>query len=142
MELLLTRFKEGDNFTIGQLSVDGDDQCFTLEDKDRHLEKVPLIQYHEVKVQNQTAIPRGRFQIDLRESPHLQETVPWLRDVPGFKWVYIHQGNTDKDTDGCILVGDNWADDWVSNSRATFAKLFNKIVAAINRGDEVWITIK
>ena len=29
-----------------------------------------------------------------------------LQDVPNFNYVYIHVGNDDDHTDGCLLVGD------------------------------------
>lgn len=106
MKLVLTRFGFGLDSTLGELrTADGRVQCFTLEDERR-----------KVKVPGETCIPEGHYAIDVRHgSPKFgkyderwdwHDGMLWLRDVPGFEFVYIHPGNTDDDTDGCPLVGE------------------------------------
>lgn len=41
--------------------------------------------------------------------------------------VLIHWGNDAKDTEGCILVGQDQSSDEVENSRAAFSDLWSKI---------------
>lgn len=79
---------------IGELTIDGVHQCFTLEDKVR-----------EKKIFGKTAIPPGRYEVTVSFSNHFQKKLPLLMNVPNFEGVRIHSGNTAKDTEGCILVG-------------------------------------
>ena len=136
MKLTVKRFYFSDKATIGELLIDGKRFCFTLEDKDRHLEDNP-----EDKVFGETAIPRGTYAVGIRYSPHFKAEVPWVKDVPGYEWVLIHWGNKPEDTEGCLLVGDAYTEDWVSNSRATSHKLFNKIMLAVNNDEEVTLEV-
>jgi hypothetical protein len=85
--------------TLGDLYIDGDWQCYTLEDKDRYLEN------GGAKVAKQTAIPRGNYKVILDMSVRFQKVTPRLLKVPQFEWIRIHSGNTQADTEGCILVG-------------------------------------
>jgi hypothetical protein len=68
-----------------------------------------------------------------------------LQDVPNFEWVYIHTGNTDDDTEGCILVGFGTDVDGgeitVSRSREAYEKLYNYILLAIESGEEIEMEI-
>lgn len=128
MRLTVQRAIFSDKSTIGQLLVDDRFFCYTLEDTDRKLEDGGQ------KIYGQTAIPRGVYEVVLRDSPKFG-LVPWIRGVEGFTFVLIHWGNKPEDTDGCILVGDDYTDDWISHSRATFAKLMREIEHAIRHGD-------
>ncbi len=105
MELLLERVKSDDDATIGTLYADGRFLCFTLEDEFR-IDKVPA----------ETRIPAGTYAVRLRAAGgmhpkykarfgDLHRGMLHLQDVPNFQWVYLHVGNTDDHTEGCILVG-------------------------------------
>jgi hypothetical protein len=99
MELHLVRFMMQPLRTFGHLRINGALFCTTLEDTDRKLEDGGK------KIFGQTAIPRGRYQVKLSDSPRFKQVLPELIDVPQFSGVRIHAGNTEKDTEGCILVG-------------------------------------
>ena len=130
MKLELKRMFFKDTYTIGQLFVDGQYFCDTLEDVPR-----------AVKVQNETCIPTGDYQVSIDFSNRFQRDMPHVLDVPGFDGIRIHSGNTDKDTDGCILVGQNKIKGEVINSRDTFNKLFPLMQNAIKEGEEISISI-
>lgn len=118
MELRLERFLIGDRRTIGRLLIDGDKFCYTLEDKVRE---------PGVKIYGQTAIPEGRYRITMTWSPHFKMVLPLVNDVPGFEGIRIHSGNTEADTEGCILVGYNLAGDYISSSRLALAGLIDRL---------------
>lgn len=121
--------------TGGELTIDGRYFCDTLEDVDRKLEAGGK------KIYGETAIPRGTYPVVVSFSNRFQKMLPLLVGVPGFEGVRIHAGNKPEDTEGCILVGINYAADLVHDSRATFAKLMNKIMAAIDAGEKVTIEV-
>jgi hypothetical protein len=50
--------------------------------------------------------------------------MPRLLNVPYFSGVLIHTGNTASDSDGCILVGRNTQAGRVTESIATFKRLY------------------
>lgn len=105
-----------DNSTIGDLYLDGIFQCYTLEDTCRR-----------VKLDGETAIPAGEYEVVLRFSERYQSNMPRLLNVPGFSGILIHPGNTKADTRGCILVGETEYKDSIGGSRAAFNKLFSKL---------------
>ena len=95
------------------------------------------------KVQNQTAIPVGRYRVIVDKSARFGRQMPHILNVPGFDGIRIHSGNTDADTDGCLLLGQDWdksQPDFVGNSRAAFGTFFPKLLAGIEVGD-AWITV-
>lgn len=57
------------------------------------------------------------------------------------KGIRIHAGNKPEDTQGCILVGENRVKGMVVNSRIWLHRLMNRIQAAENQGEGIWITI-
>jgi hypothetical protein len=135
MELILTRHKFNGNNTIGRLTVDGKFFAHTLEDLDRNIKK------ESQKVQNQTAIGYGKYQVTVTKSARFKKELPLLLDVPFFSGIRIHGGNTDEDTEGCILVGASTNEKTIWNCPAKVAQLTNLIKAAILKGEKVYITI-
>ena len=121
MKLRLERFEFGDTFTIGKFYIDGVFHCFSLEDKVRQGEKV----------NGQTAIPNGTYSVIIDVSIRFGKQLPHILDVPNFTGVRIHPGNTSKDTEGCILLGQNWTGgDFISNSKVAFESFFAKLKEA------------
>lgn len=144
MNLTLHRYAQGEESTAGLLFINGRFFCDTCED-----------QAQRVKVPDETRIPAGRYRILLRNAGGMTKRYAklfdfhrgmlWLQDVPGFEWIYIHIGNTDDHTSGCILVGrgvDRPAGECVvRNSTDTYADLYNLVLLAMGRGEEVWIEV-
>jgi len=140
MELLLARRGYSDEATEGDLFDMTDPEapeflCYTLEDPVRE---------PGVKIPGVTAIPAGRYRVVVTLSPAFGVWMPLLLDVPGFDGIRIHWGNSAKDTKGCILVGDEPTgsrDNWVGKSVVAYERLFERINAALRRGEQVWLTV-
>lgn len=129
MEMRLVRKELTNNSTMGELSVNGKFECFTLEDRVR-----------PVKIKGETAIPLGAYEVVVTFSNRFKKPLPLFLDVPGFEGIRIHPGNTKKDTEGCILVGQTKSKDMVGKSRAAFDILFAKIKAAAQK-EKIFIEI-
>lgn len=125
MELLLKRKYKAENYTIGDLYVDGRFFCHTIEDKVRPLPArcpdTPMGQACKCKEKEyaRTAIPAGTYRITMERSPRFKRVLPYLHDVPHFLGILIHSGNTEKDSAGCIIVGKNTVKGRVTESRKT-----------------------
>ena len=132
MNLVLEREVLSDESTIGQLSVDGEWLCHTLEDPVRA----------GVKVYGNTAIDEGRYKVVISHSNRFNKLLPLLLDVPNFTGVRIHAGNTSADTDGCILVGLQKGVNSIGRSKAAMDLLMPRLQAALQDGGECWITIQ
>ena len=117
MNLLLVRIDYSSTRTIGALFAAGRWLCYTLEDPVRRGPKVP----------GATAIPAGTYVVSVALSPKRGVPVPWLHEVPGFRDVQIHSGNTVADTEGCILVGWNRTEDTVQSSRPAFREVMRAL---------------
>jgi hypothetical protein len=140
MKFILQRFSDNRDSTLGVMLKVYDlgkgeatvFQGYTLEDESR-VHKQP----------GETRIPAGSYSIDLQliDTPltlKYRAKYPWfkkhleIKNVPGFKGVYIHIGNFDADTAGCVLLGDN-ADNNVigpgsiSNSTAAFKRFYENV---------------
>ena len=150
MELKLKRIARKASYTIGRLYIDGQRFCDTIEDRDRSLRQdMARAAIKRIKVQGETAIPTGRYRVTLGvKSPKMSQKkayefcdgyVPRLINVPGFDGILIHIGNTARDSEGCILVGENREVGKVLNSTATFKRLYARLREA--KGD-IYITIE
>lgn len=119
MLIVIRRLYKGEKSIIGEMTVDGIFECFTLEDIER-----------PVKIKGETAIPKGTYKVIINESNRFKRQLPLLLDVPGFEGVRIHAGNTNHDTEGCILVGQTRHKEFIGQSRKAFEKLFKKMQRA------------
>jgi len=119
MKINVKRLHKTDNSTIGELTIDGKFECYTLEDKER-----------DVKIKGETAIPKGTYKVIINQSNRFKRLLPLLINVPNFEGVRIHPGNSNHDTEGCILVGTNRSVDYITKSRKAFDSLFKKMQEA------------
>lgn len=135
MLLEVKRLYKKDTYTIGKLYIDGVYFCDTLEDKVRNLNT-------EKKVYGETAIPAGKYKIQVAVSSKFKREMPYLMNVPQFTGIMIHPGNTPEDSLGCILVGENKTKGGLINSRKYSDELNEKIIEAIqDRKENVWIEV-
>ena len=136
MKLLLAREVFTDKSTIGKLYIDDKFQCYTLEDVDRKLES------GGVKIKAQTCIPRGTYRITITLSNRFKKPLPLLHNVPQFEGIRIHAGNTDANTEGCILLGTTRSTDFIGGSRLACDEVFAKLQKALNNKETVMIEVK
>lgn len=143
MNLKLKRTYKGDQYTIGHLYIEDQFFCDTIEDIDRGLDQdMPLKEIREKKIYGVTAIPTGTYQVMLTYSGRFKKILPLIANVPGFDGIRIHSGNTEKDSLGCVIVGENKVKGQVINSRITMNKLMPILSKAEARKEKVFITIE
>lgn len=143
MELTLQRNATDKETTLGDLAVNGEHFCFTLEDAVREQPGVPVARW---KVKGQTAIPTGRYLVTLNNSPRFGPETITINGVEGFDFIRVHGGNSKDSTEGCVIVGDqiDAATARISGAllRGVLGKLKDKIRYALTQDGEVWISIK
>ena len=142
MEITLNRFYFGNSYVIGRLLINGNYFCDTLEDVNRDLNKNGKFDSAtEKKIKGETCIPFGIYEVKLTFSNRFKRVLPELLNVPNFTGIRIHSGNTQADTEGCILVGKNLIKGKVSLSRLYFKQLNTILVDSIGRGEKITISI-
>ena len=133
MKLVLIRHARRADYTIGRLEDEnGMKICDTLEPTWRNYKG------GEMKIPKKSAIPEGTYRVVTTYSLRFRKYLPLLVGVPGFEGVRIHAGNTSRDTEGCILVGQNLQVGKVLRSRITLEKLMK----LIENEKEIYLTIK
>lgn len=148
MKLNLVRSIYTKKSTIGKLFINGIQYCYTLEDTIRGL--------NEEKIYGETAIPEGTYEITYRTESKMLEDVYktkyadiknergmlWIRNIPGFEYVYIHIGNYPTDTLGCILLGMSKGIDFIGDSTKAYKTVYPIIADELDKGNKVYITIE
>ena len=135
MKITLKRVDFQEDYTIGKMYIDGIFFCFTLEDKDRQLED------GGIKIAHETAIPRGIYQVVIDMSTRFAKKLPHILNVPQFEGIRIHSGNSSKDTEGCILLGQKPEGNCIYNSRMTLIQFQNELQVALDAKEEVFIQV-
>ena len=140
IDLIRYIFNSDVRSTIGDLLIDDEYFCFTLEDE---------IRADGVKVYGKTAIPAGNYKVKLTYSPKYQKQMPLIynkiddngnpyieggKDENGkpIKWsgVRFHGGNTEKDSLGCPLVAFN------TDGKKIWGSASKKLTALFEEGKE------
>lgn len=134
MKLTLNRILLGKEATIGELLVNNEYQCDTLEDR---------VRPDGEKVYGKTAIPAGTYEVKLTHSPRFKKILPEILNVPNFTGIRIHSLNRAEESEGCIGVGewDGKSENWISNSRVTFNNLMSLLRKAEDNKEKITITI-
>ena len=124
INLLLVRDTFTDNSTIGELFLNDEFMCDTLENPSLN------------NVRNISCIPEGEYSVRLRtarESATRDYLHLLVQEVPNRDYILFHIGNSTKDTSGCILVGIGRKQDFVQNSALAMDLLMKEI---LNLGGE------
>ena len=137
MKLELVRSTFGATTTVGDLYTDGVWACFSLEDRVRPAGE---------KVHGETAIPEGEYQLLITPSPRFKRRLPLLIGVPGFDGIRIHPGNSHRDTEGCILVGEGVnqfsTEPMLTKSVSAFNRLFEMLDEALQAGETLTVSVR
>lgn len=154
MEILVYRKWNQQEYCVGRLFIDGSLICNTLEDTDRGLsDAMSEDTIRNRKIYGKTAIPRGRYIVDMNTySPKFAKydfykevcggKLPRLKGVKGFEGILIHCGVDQTNTEGCILVGLNTKRGKLTDSKETFKKIYALMKDAHNRGENIYITVE
>ena len=154
MELEVIRFSSESDSTSGLLFDVTNGRkflCYTLEDEYRD-------SYKE-KVMSETRIPSGTYEVVFRKTgghhnkytkrfADIHKGMLHVINVPNFKYILIHCGNTDEHTAGCLLLGDSqknnqiYKNGYIGSSTKAYDRVYPPIAEALENGDCVNITYR
>ena len=123
---------------MGQMLKNGEFYAHSMEDTMRD-----ILADGSGKIPGQTCIPTGRYKVIVDFSNHFKKDMMHIVDVPFFEGVRIHGGNTEADTEGCPLIGaqtNGISRIW--ECADVVEKLTADVKAAIEAGEECWITVE
>lgn len=145
-ELFLRRYSENGESTLSTMFWGTEFLNHAIEDG-----------FNAVKIKGRTRIPAGRYKLVIRKvlSPktkQYREKFPWFEfhieivDVPGYNYIYIHIGNTSRDTLGCVLTADSANNNQVENgfagnSTKAFKRFYKRFYPKLKAEKEIYINI-
>lgn len=141
IEVIRKYFKT--TYTIGELYIDGEYVCDTLEDSDRELDdSMSIDDIKSVKIYGETAIPYGTYKVSIAKWQKYNIEVPLLHNVKGFSGILIHNGTDESHTSGCILVGKNTIKGKLTQGKYYMNLVSHMVKCALFDDDTVEITIR
>ncbi len=153
-KLILQRIYDNGDTTVGTMVHQTPDKikliAWTLEDEHR-----------VTKIAKETRIPAGTYKLGIMNiiTPLTEKyradkrCQPWfdkhieVTNVPNYKGVYIHIGNNDDHTEGCLLLGDQLShpdaikDNPLGLSVQAFKRFYIQWYPILKEGHTVWLTI-
>lgn len=146
-DIYLRRFSDDGDSTLGGLYIDSKLFAFTLEDE-----------FREVKKKGETRIPAGVYKLGIKKSvtpltEKYRNKYSWFKyhieilNVAEFQNVYIHIGNYETHTDGCVLLGSgaeirDEKSEIISKSTERFKKFYNIIYPLLEKNEMVRLIIE
>ena len=102
--------------------------------------------FDEVKEAGDSRIPEGTYLIGIRHKGRMVERYynrfpDWFKgmlhvlNVSNYEFIYIHIGNYETDTQGCLLIGKNKVGDMVTRSVSAFKEFYQLVVPFAKSGD-------
>jgi len=131
---------------MGKFFIDGERFCESLEPPVRN-----LIDYNhdgdfddpgEGKVYGNTAIMPDIYEVVMTMFHSLGKKMPMLIRTKGFTGVFIHAGETVKNTKACILLGKNLTAGKLMDSPYYVIRLCELLTESEARGEKSYITIE
>lgn len=143
MIITIQRKYKKENYTIGNMYIDGVWFCNTLEDKDRGLRSdMPITEIKRIKVYAKTAIPTGHYEVGIVFWKKYNLNVPTIKNVPGYTGILIHNGVNEEHTAGCPLVGFNNVVGGLTKGKKCLSDLTTIVQREIKLGRKVFIDIE
>lgn len=139
MELILERDYKDAEVTLGSLYGFGQRLAYTLEDPVRGNGEAATVA--EWKIPGECAIPYGRYRVVVTFSQRFKKHLPLLLDVPGFKGVRLHGGNSPDQTEGCPLLGLSLAGKGIKNCAPAVKRVMDILAKTSGTGEETWLTV-
>lgn len=151
MNLILQRFSDNTKSSLGLLLHKETKKFlnYTLEDE-----------FRAVKVKGETRIPAGYYELKIRkeETPltvkHRTAYGQWFKfhievtNVPNFQGIYLHAGNDDDDTDGCILGGNSQNNHWTTQGKPLTSsidgtrRIYELVYPELEAGRKVFLEVR
>lgn len=142
MNLYLPRQPTHLEVTLGDLFIEKEHFCKTLEDAIREIPGRPV---KEWKVYGKTAIKQGKYRLTMEDSPHFGPDTITINGVEDYDDIRMHGGNTILQTLGCVIVGSRTNLTEMTISGAVTDRVLEKLKARIKpvlvAGGDVFITI-
>lgn len=113
--------------TQGELEIDGQHYCWTLELPNK--DGLPG-----------SCIPQGTYKLAYLFSPRFARNMPHVLDIPNRSNILIHYGNTAEDTEGCVLIGNTRDTNFVGDSRNCFDAFLNVFLEAL-KAEQVFLQV-
>lgn len=107
--------------------------CDAIEDTIRDTNHNGKIDQHETKVYGETAIPCGKYYVTFAKTKlkigkkARHGCIPLLHGVDSFTFIRIHSGLTEKNSEGCILLGYNREPGRIEDSENTCLKFYERM---------------
>lgn len=127
---------------------------FTLEDENRSGPKVPGDtriaggKVYEIQLMRTLTPLTAKYREDSRFKDFFVWHL-WLKDVEGFTGIYIHVGNHDGHTDGCILLGDQATtnikpgnDGRIGASVDCYTRFYQYLYPKLEAGDRAFLQVR